>query len=240
MVFLFYLKGDRIINSILPILFFGFVLDMILTKWRRGNFEFPVSGLITAIACIMLMKTQYILYPYFIAISVGLFSKIYFKDKFGHYFNPANIGLLVVIFTMPQLAGIFASQWVVNPWLYAIMFGVGFIISYMNSRIVITLSYLFTLILLRFIWAKNNSINLEFYLGAILNTATLIFSCHMITDPKTSPKVWQGQLFFGISIGLLDFIFRLNSMVFAPIFALCLLSAIYNPWREKFIFFRST
>ncbi|MGB9289405.1 MAG: hypothetical protein WCC31_11925, partial [Terracidiphilus sp.] len=47
-----------------------------------------------------------------------------------------------------------------------------------------------------------------------------LFIFFMITDPKTTVRSRLGQSFVAVAIAVLEFFFRLNSSIYAPLYAL--------------------
>ena len=47
-----------------------------------------------------------------------------------------------------------------------------------------------------------------------------LFIFFMITDPKTTVRSRLGQCFVAVAIAVLEFFFRLNSSIYAPLYAL--------------------
>lgn len=233
------LNADRFGYYVIPLILFGAAMDFLLKYYVDKKVSFPLSGLITSLACIMLVKTKLVMWPYFLAIFLGQIFKYLFKDKFGHFFNPANIGLFMVILTFSGFANIVIAQWIVEIELFILMALMGLFVSFINKRLYISISYLVTIVICRYLFAYFNSFNIMFFLGSVVNTGALIYTFHMITDPLTSPKSAWGQIIYGITIALVDFQFRKWQLPFAPIFALCLVSAVLNPMRKYLPIFRS-
>lgn len=238
-VFMYMLNGDRLGLHVVTILTFGVLSEIFIKYYFFKKIEFPLSGLITALACIMLMKTRMVLWPYLVAIMIAQGSKVLFSDEHGHYFNPANIGLFFVLLLFPGHAILSSSQWLVDINIYMVMTLLGVMVSFFNKKIVLSLSYLITILAARALFAYLNNFNPLFFIGSVINSATLIFSFHMITDPRTSPSSRWGQVLFGVFIALLDFEFRNLKYPFAPILALCIVCATLNPLRGRFKFLRS-
>lgn len=238
-IFMTSLNADRFGYYVIPIILYGAAFDMLSKYYFSKKWEFPLSGLITALACIMLMRTKLVIWPYFLAITLGQSFKFLFKNQSGHFFNPANIGLFITITFFSGLSNIQAGQWIVGIELYTIMTLIGLIVAFFNKRWILSLSYLLTLVLARYLFAYINNLNSIFFLASVVNTASLIFTFHMITDPLTSPKSYSGQILFGVTVGLLDFQLRRWQIPFAPIFALCLVCAILNPLRSSINFLKS-
>jgi len=238
-IFMYYLNGDRLGNQVWPVLLYGLTLDVGLKYFIDKKVGFEISGLIAALATVLLMRANMILWPYFVSVTVAIVSKFIFRDEHGHYFNPAAIGLLFVSLCFSDVCQVQIGQWIVNQRLYLLMFLIGITISKINNKLTLSSTYFFTLISLRLAWALFYDLNLFFFLGFSSSASTLIFSYHMITDPKTSPVSAKGQFVFGFSIAILTFLLQTFEYPFATFMALCVVSAIVNPFRDKYELFRS-
>lgn len=238
LVYMLYLDGDRSITSLIVMVFYSLLLDMILKYLVTKKFAFSLPGITTAIATILLMKTPQLDWPYYMAITAGLLSKQLLKDKYGHYFNPAAIGILAVVLIFPEYALIQLRQWAISPIFYLTFIIAGFSVTVLNRKYVLSLTYLSLIMFLRFLWSKWMGLSLLYGMGSVVSMAIIIFSFHMITDPKTSPKSHLGQFYYGAIIALIDFAFRWGEVPNSALISICLVCAIINPFKEKFTVFK--
>ncbi len=233
-VYMTLLDGDRNWMTFLPLIAFALGLDATLKRFSRGKWEFPLPGITTGIASIMILRATYFSWPYYFAIALGLGSKHVFRDeRKQHIFNPAALGILAAVSLFPDIIHIHMRQWAIPLPLYVVMFFLGSFVTVVNRKWRLTLSYLLAIVVLRALWGVATGHSLAYAIGAIASLNTLIFAFHMITDPKTSPKSEHGQLVYGLMLALVDFGLRTGEFPFSAILSICLVNALVNPWRER-------
>ena len=60
------------------------------------------------------------------------------------------------------------------------------------------------------------------------------FTFFMMTDPMTTPETSAGRWVYGFALGVLDAAFRLEQSLYAPFYALFLLSGFLPLFRQLF------
>lgn len=233
-VYMIFLSGDRNL-VILPVLVMtSFVLDSVIKTVKSKKLEYSLPGITTGIAIALLLRAPGYSWPYFFALIFAILSKHIFKDNNGHFINPAAFGIIACLTLFPEHSNIFLAQWPLNIYFYISFLIVAIIVSTLNKKIVLSISYLVGIIIFRILWAKVTGSNLTYAVGVIASIGTLIFSFHMITDPKTSPSSYRGQIIFGLIIASVDFVLRLIEIPFSAILSLCLVSAMINPFVSDY------
>ena len=133
---------------------------------------------------------------------------------------------MIIVLCMSDLAFVNLSQWYGFAPLFIYFLAVGSFITFYANKIILSYSYLMTIITLRYLMSYFVDLPVGYLVGTAVAFNNYVFAFHMITDPKTSPSSWRGQIAFGIFIAFLDFIFRYMEIVFAPFLALFIACAL--------------
>jgi hypothetical protein len=75
-----------------------------------------------------------------------------------------------------------------------------------------------------------------FVLGPLTGAEFTLFTFSMIPDPRTSPAGRNAQIWWGLSIGILDGLMRLAEMrfsMFYALFILCAMRLVFSMFKEK-------
>ncbi len=139
----------------------------------------------------------------FIAIS----SKFVIRYRNKHLFNPSNIGIVAVLL-LTESAWAAPGQWGQAIWITLVVAGLGLILMIGFSRMLTSISFLVTyvlLILLRALWLGDP---LQIPLHQLQNGAVLIFAFFMLSDPMTSPTHYAGRIIFGIWVAVFSWILQ--------------------------------
>jgi Na+-translocating ferredoxin:NAD+ oxidoreductase RnfD subunit len=198
-------------------------------RWR--TFRQPFSAAITGLSLFILLESRSLM-VFLVAVSAALFSKILFKTKSSHVFNPACFGVVFATSLFPHRVAANAAQWGAEDLLILLVFFIGLSVVIAARRVPIAVGYLVSFLALSFGRSIADSSHLLFYSGTAMGMAGVIFYCHMLTDPKTTPSNPYQQFFFGLLVGGLDVLGRMLFFVYAPFIALALTCAIYNPAKE--------
>ena len=206
-------------------------VDMAIGLYKYRIIRLPLSAIISGLACSLLIDSRYIAI-YLLAAALASLSRgfIHFKSK--HYFNPACFGvvLTLVLFTdkVTGLPALFGGY--VTPSL--IFFALGLATVLYAKQLGVSLSWLFGFVL----FAELKAIIFGFdplgVLYPILGPSFIIFSFHMISDPATTPNTTFGKIVFGISVSLLDSVFRYIEIPYGFFYSLFIMNA-FLPWIRE-------
>lgn len=230
-------------------------LELFCSKVFRGKIVFPLSIFITSLSLSFLLMFEdnrfMVLVPIFFAVA----SKYLLTVDDKHFFNPAGVAVNLSIFaTYGAITIAPASQWNASPLMPLLVacLGLVFVVPKVQRNWLIA-TYLLSFIF--FAWVRSireaDIISSEILIwGTLSSTSFLIFLFFMITDPATSPKTRNLQIFAGFAIALIDFFlhsfhnyftFFLSLFIFASArFAYVHLNLLHKEglqayWQNRFI-----
>lgn len=243
-ILLFQFQADRVWSQYPFCLGLALALDTILYRLYYKQWRIPVTAVVGGTVCFLLMSSRFALYPYIIAVTLAIGSKYVIRVKDGHVFNPGNFGVLTTLLIFPDVVGFTAAQWIGSYNYLAVIIALGLLVSGIAGKTVVAATYFCSFFIMRATWAYTAGLSPNFILGPVLGYASFLFTFHMITDPKTSPKSKSGQFAFGLAVAGLDFLFRYQKITFAPLLSLAIMCGVYAiertynftdrlPWKQK-------
>ena len=238
----FFLNFRRDFTYLLPVFILGIFLDWSLSRFlssQRKLRSVPdrmISILNTIVSIITIIKFDSNHF-YVLVILVSILSKYLVVDENkNHIFNPANFGIifaLLFVNTIPlriiynQFAGL-------SIYLYYFLILNGFLITIFARRIILAFSFLISSIVLFAALSPFWGFPSTFLLGPTFSFSGMLFTFFMITDPKTTPDTFLGQILFGFLIGSISFVLRVNQYVHDMFFALFVTTALYKFYLHFF------
>lgn len=221
--------------------FLGSVMDFIY---------FLLPAHITALAVSMLLFTNMRLMPVVFAVALAIISKYIFRatirGRSRHFFNPSNFGIGVILILFPWVGIAPPYQFSENfsgapDWIFpAFLIVIGSFLNWKYTRkMPLILAWLGAFFLQALV--RNLLFGTPVASGLVPMTglAFLLFTFYMISDPGTTPFSRKGQIWFGLSVGLVYGLLMLNHIVFGLFFALlivCTVRGLYLIWEN----YRST
>lgn len=193
------------------------------------------SALITGLGLCMLLKTASVevaLLAGFIAIS----SKFILKYKGKHFFNPANIAIILTILLTKQ-AWITPGQWGSSEIILYFFSAAGLMVLLKCGRVDTSLAFLGTYLFLDLLY-------LMLYLGwpadfvyhKYTNGAVLLYAFFMITDPATTPNHKKARIIWSVLIAVLSFyMFQFKHIYGSPIWVLFFVSVLTPLFDKLFV-----
>lgn len=189
------------------------------------------SVIISALSLFLLLRANILwIYPLAAALCVG--GKVFFRHDSGHIFNPANLAIVVLLLLFPSHAWISPGQWGSEGWLAAVMVCLAALVLSGARQLDIAAMFFGTytaLVVSRSLWLGDSfaiaSHNLQ-------NGALLIFTFFMITDPKTTPKIFYERFIFALCVAglayFMQYSFQIRESLFYALFIICGLYGIYR------------
>jgi Na+-translocating ferredoxin:NAD+ oxidoreductase RnfD subunit len=208
---------------------------LILRIWKKVNL-FPFSSFISALGIFLLCDSPYI-WPYFVVSVITVLSKHLIKVDGKHIFNPNNISLVIGWILFNKYMTLTSGGWGGVTWLAFVIICLGFYLIIKAKMVNVTLAFTTTFIIGSVIRSLLLDQALMMTLAPITGPAFFLYAFHQLTDPATVPRNPKIQIFYGVSVGIMDTIFRYNQNKFAPFLALCIMLAVYpviKPYVEKF------
>lgn len=228
------LKWPKTLDIFLGLAVFNHLLDFVLRRFIFKNTrQYPKGQIISPSILIItggtfLLVQGYSNWAYLLAGAAGVSSRYLINIHGQPVFNPANLGVLTISLGFPALGSSFADQWVGQTHLIAFMVAIGLATVTFAKKLPQVLAYagfflLFTWIRGLFMAAAVTPLTMASLLGA----PSILFFCHMMTDPRTSPPGVRGQILFGFCLAAFDIVLRTKQILFPQLIALALLTLLY-------------
>lgn len=206
-------------------LFFAFILSTKLANALYGDEEDPYSATPLIMAGTLMLNLESInFFGYAVAGLLGVFSRSFLRTKTRHIFNPGFFGAFALCMLFPFLGVPARNFWSPDPRFICTIILLGTLVVYKAKRLPVSYGYVITFALasaaatagLRAFGIGLNGIEFAptfFWPSTLLAPSSLIFTFHVISDPKTSPSTLKGQIAFGVCIALLDLALKLAVVI---------------------------
>lgn len=203
-------------------------LDMLYTWVAIKKLLFPLSAIISAFGLAILFTSPGNAWSMLLVSWLTITAKYLITWRGHHVFNPTNLALVVMLlFSGGQAAVAPAYQWAGTWQVPLLVLVLGLIIMSRVNKLPLVLSFWAVYALGAVVRAQLTHMPVEITLWATVSGgAFMLFSFFMITDPKTSPASFKGQLLFGVGLALTDLWLQLSLAVFSLFYALFLVSAL--------------
>jgi len=193
--------------------------EMVLGRIFLRKWPHPASAYITGISVGILLRSP-AFWPYALCSLLSITSKYALRVRNRHIWNPSNFGICVMLFLAPMSVASLSIQWGNNFASLVVIWVLGSVIVYRARRLHVTLTYVVCFVGLSFLRAHITGDPWQAEISPITGPMYQLFIFFMITDPKTTVRSRLGQSIVVAAIAVLEFIFRLNSSIYAPLYAL--------------------
>lgn len=195
-------------------------LDMLIALIVRRELIVPISAYLTAMSIGILLES-YDNRIFFVAAAWGILSKYLICNRTGHFFNPSNFGLVMVLLLCPHIATIApGSQWGADYRIAMAIICLGLMMMKRIRRLDLAISFIGGYVLMSLIRVAVGQGGLIFALGPMTGAEFALFSFVMLPDPKASPPTPRGRMAWGFSIAVLDGVMRLLEIRYSLFFSL--------------------
>lgn len=195
--------------------------EIILARLVLGTWKNLASAYVSGISVGILIRSN-MLWPYVITAVISIMSKYVLRYKGRHLWNPSNFGVSWMLFMAPLSVAGLSTQWGSNLAAMAVIWTLGLLIVARAKRLHVTVTYVISFVILAYIRSLINSDTFLAELAPITGPMYQLFIFFMITDPPTSVSTKKGRIIVVILVALVEFAFRLDGIIYAPFFALCL------------------
>jgi enediyne biosynthesis protein E5 len=193
-------------------------------RWRGDPFDWR-SPLITACSLALLMRAGHPLW-FLGAGGLAMAAKALIRWNGKHLFNPAN-GAIVALLIVSDATWITPGLWGQVAWAAGVMIGFGALVLSRARRLDIALAFVaaYALCLIgRALWLGDP---LTIPLHQLQSGSLIVFTCFMITDPRSTADHRMGRIMFAGLVALAALILQIKlQLVGAPLYALALLSPL--------------
>jgi len=107
-----------------------------------------------------------------------------------------------------------------------VIWALGLVIVWRVKRLHITLTYVLSFILFSWLRSIITGDSLFAELAPLTGPMYQLFIFFMITDPATTVKSRKGQMLVVFLVALVEFVLRLNELIYAPFYALFIVGPI--------------
>lgn len=203
------------------------VTELVLGRIFFGKWLNLASAYITGISVGILVRSP-AYWPFLLCSVISIMSKYVLRVKGRHIWNPSNFGIAVLLFLAPETMAILSIQWGNNLWPIVVIWTLGSIIIWRARRFHISATYVVSFFLFAFLrsWITGHPWQAE--VAPITGPMYQLFVFFMITDPKTTVRSRIGQCVVAFCVAFVEFLLRLNQVVYAPIYALFLVGPAAN------------
>lgn len=193
--------------------------ELILGKFVVGKWPNVASAYITGISVGILLRSP-AFWPYALCAMIAITSKYVLRVKNRHIWNPSNFGICVVLFLAAESVTTLSIQWGNSLWAMIVIWSLGSVIIWRLKRFHICLTYVLSFLLFAVLraWIVGDPIVSE--ISPITGPEYQLFIFFMITDPKTTVRSRSGQMIVAFLVAAVEMVFRLNSCIYAPLYAL--------------------
>ena len=203
------------------------VAEIILGRIFFGKWLNLASAYITGISVGILVRSP-AYWPFLLCSVISIMSKYVLRVKGRHIWNPSNFGIAVLLFLAPETMAILSIQWGNNLWPIVVIWTLGSIIIWRARRFHISATYVVSFFLFAFLRSLITGHPWQAEVAPITGPMYQLFVFFMITDPKTTVRTRMGQCVVAFCVALVEFLLRLNQVVYAPIYALFLVGPAAN------------
>jgi enediyne biosynthesis protein E5 len=193
--------------------------EMVLGRIFLKKWPHPASAYITGISVgILLRSPAYWTYAWCAALSI--MSKYALRFRGRHIWNPSNFGICAMLLLAPDAVAGLSIQWGNNFASLVVIWVLGSVIVWRAKRLHITATYVASFVALSFLRAWITGDPWQSEIAPITGPMYQLFIFFMITDPKTTVRSRKGQVAVAVCVAVVEFFMRLDSSVYAPLYAL--------------------
>jgi Na+-transporting NADH:ubiquinone oxidoreductase subunit NqrB len=192
---------------------------MILGRIFLGKWPHPSSAYITGISVGILLRSP-AYWTYALCAALSITSKYALRFRGRHIWNPSNFGICAMLFLASDAVAGLSIQWGNNFASLIVIWVLGSLILWRARRFHITAVYVVSFIALSLVRAHITGDPWQSEISPITGPMYQLYIFFIITDPKTTVRSRTGQCIVAFTIALVEFFMRLDSSIYAPLYAL--------------------
>ncbi len=202
------------------------LIETLLSRFVLGKQKNLSSAYISGISVGILIRST-LVWPYVMTAALSIMSKYVLRYKGRHLWNPSNFGVawMLMLGGSLDIAGL-SIQWGNNIMAMAVIWILGLIIVKRAKRLHVTLTYVLGFVFFAFIRCLITGDNFLAELAPLTGPMYQLFIFFMITDPPTNVSGKKGQILVAFLVAAVEFVMRLNHLIYAPFYALFLVGPI--------------
>ena len=201
------------------------VTEFALRRVLTGQPPQLASAYISGISITILVRSP-LLWPYALGGVISVMSKYVLRTRQGHLWNPSNFGICALLFLAPYAVAPLSVQWGNDVWPMLVIWAVGLFTIWRAKRAHITIAYVLSFFLLALVRSLVTGSSYAAEVAPITGPMYQLFALFMITDPKTTVSSTRGAVAVAILVALVEMLFRLAEVIYAPFYALFLVGPV--------------
>ena len=204
--------------------------EIVLGKITTGRLPHLASAYVSGISIGILVRSPEF-WPYALCAVIAITSKYVIRWKGRHLWNPSNFAIAVMLILAHETVSTLSIQWDNRLWSMAIIWLLGSYIVWNLKRFHICATYVLAFVgfaALRAAMGPGGMNSFWNEVAPITGPMYQLFIFFMITDPKTTVKGRNAQIFVVFCVAFAEHILRLNQNLHAPYYALFLVGPIAN------------
>ena len=193
--------------------------ELILGKLLVGKWPNVASAYISGISVGILLRSP-AFWPYALCAMIAITSEICPSREESPYMESIEFRICVVLFLAAESVTTLSIQWGNSLWAMIVIWALGSVIIWRLKRFHICLTYVLSFLLFAVLraWIVGDPIVSE--ISPITGPEYQLFIFFMITDPKTTVRSRNGQMIVAFLVAAVEMVLRLNSCIYAPLYAL--------------------
>lgn len=215
---------DNYINVVVAIVT-SITAEIVLARLILGTRKNLASAYITGISVGILVRTNMV-WPYVVASLISILSKYVIRYKGRHLWNPSNLGVSWLLLMAPLSVAGLGIQWGNNLWPMLVIWLLGFGIVYRAKKLHVTLTYIASFVILAYVRSLISHDPFLAELAPLTGPMYQLFIFFMITDPGVAVSTKRAQVIVVILVAIVEFVLRLENVIYAPFYALSLIGPI--------------
>jgi Na+-translocating ferredoxin:NAD+ oxidoreductase RnfD subunit len=195
--------------------------ELLMSRLTYGRWPHPASAYITGISVGILVRSPFV-WPYALGSLISIASKYVLRVNGRHLWNPSNLGVSALLFLAPATVTLLSIQWGNNIWPMLVIWLLGSVIVWRVGRLHISATYVGSFLFFSFVRSAITGHPWLADVAPITGPMYQLFIFFMVTDPKTTVRPRWGQVVVVFTVALVEMLFRLAEIVYAPFYALFL------------------
>jgi len=192
-------------TDVVAVFLVALLTQYVFTQYLKLAFN-PLSAINSTMSILLLLNVAHLMWM-LLAIAIAIASKFLIRMNNKHIFNPSNIAIVAVIL-ITDSAWVTSGQWGREMWLALLLSGAGLILVIGYSRMLPTISFLLTFLMLLSLRAAWVGDGVQIPLHQMQNGALLVFAFFMLSDPMTTPNSRIGRMLFGVLVAVVGWILQ--------------------------------
>jgi Na+-translocating ferredoxin:NAD+ oxidoreductase RnfD subunit len=201
------------------------VAEVVLSWLVLGTRKNLASAYITGISVGILIRSNFI-WPYVVTALLSILSKYVLRYKGRHLWNPSNFGVSWMLFMAPLSVAGLGIQWGNNLFAMSVIWALGIVIVYRAKKFHVSAAYVISFVILSYVRSLITSDPFLSELAPLTGPMYQLFIFFMVTDPGVAVTGKRNQVIVVVLVALVEFVLRLESFIYAPFFALCLVGPV--------------